>query len=107
MRVGPFFKPVFFQRKGYEVTVCLTGQEALKRVATISRNGFDLILQDYKKTDFNGLDVLSQIRRIEVKTPVILMTAYGTTGLAIGTMKRGALAAKGPGLIRKGGFVIV
>ncbi|MEW6076961.1 MAG: sigma-54 dependent transcriptional regulator [Thermodesulfobacteriota bacterium] len=77
----------FFQRKGFDVTVCLTGQEALN---TISQNGFDLILLDYKMPDFNGLDVLSEIRRIEVKTPVILMTAYGTTELAIETMKHGA-----------------
>ena len=77
----------FFQRKGYEVTVCLTGQEALKRVA---EHRFDLILLDYKMPDLNGLDLLAEIRRIEIKTPVILMTAYGTTDLAIETMKRGA-----------------
>ncbi len=77
----------FFQRKGYAVTSCLTGKEALE---TIRENSFDLILLDYKMPDYNGLDMLSEIRRIEVKTPVILMTAYGTTELAIETMKRGA-----------------
>jgi DNA-binding NtrC family response regulator len=77
----------FFQRKGFDVTVCLDGQEALK---TVSENGFDLILLDYKMPGINGLDLLSEIRRIELKTPVILMTAYGTTDLAIETMKRGA-----------------
>jgi DNA-binding NtrC family response regulator len=77
----------FFQRKGYEVTVCLTGQDALK---AITEDDFDLILMDYKMPDLNGLDMLSEIRRIELKTPVILMTAYGTTELAIETMKRGA-----------------
>ncbi|MFZ5564629.1 MAG: sigma-54-dependent transcriptional regulator, partial [Thermodesulfobacteriota bacterium] len=77
----------FFQRKGHAVTACLTGTEALK---TLAENGFDLILLDYKMPDINGLDMLSEIRRVEVKTPVILMTAYGTTDLAIETMKRGA-----------------
>ncbi len=77
----------FFERKGYAVTTCLTGQEALK---SITESSFDLILLDYKMPDLNGLDMLSEIRRIEVRTPVILMTAYGTTDIAIETMKRGA-----------------
>ena len=77
----------FFQRKGYDVTACLTGREAL---AAIPKQSFDLILLDYKMPDINGLDMLAEIRRIEIKTPVILMTAYGTTDLAIETMKLGA-----------------
>ncbi|MFO8049018.1 MAG: sigma-54 dependent transcriptional regulator [Desulfosudaceae bacterium] len=77
----------FFQRKGYQVTSCLTSGAALE---AISANDFDLILLDYKMPDINGLDLLSRIKEIEVKTPVILMTAYGTTDLAIETMKRGA-----------------
>ncbi|MBA2881714.1 DNA-binding NtrC family response regulator [Desulfosalsimonas propionicica] len=77
----------FFQRKGYGVTACASGRQAIE---TIGQQDFDLILLDYKMPDFNGLDTLSEIRAIEVKTPVILMTAYGTTNLAIEAMKRGA-----------------
>jgi FixJ family two-component response regulator len=33
---------------------------------------------------------LIKIREAQVKTPVILMTAYGNTDLAIEAMKRGA-----------------
>lgn len=77
----------FFQRKGYEVTACLNGRAAIEK---ISRESFDLILLDYKMPEFNGLDTLAEIKAVEVKTPVIIMTAYGTTDLAIETMKRGA-----------------
>ena len=77
----------FFQRKGYEVTACSGGRAAIDKIA---RENFDLILLDYKMPEFNGLDTLTEIKSIEVKTPVIIMTAYGTTDLAIEAMKRGA-----------------
>lgn len=77
----------YFTRKGFEVTACLKGSEALE---AIQAKQFDLILLDYKMPGINGLDTLSSIKAIEVKTPVIVMSAYGTTDLAIETMKRGA-----------------
>ncbi len=77
----------FFRRKGYEVASCSSGHGAIEKTAGES---FDLILLDYKMPDLNGLDTLAEIRRIGVKTPVIIMTAYGTTNLAIQAMKCGA-----------------
>jgi len=77
----------FFERKGYAVTACADGPSAIEKIGAES---FDLILLDYKMPELNGLDTLSAIKGVEVKTPVILMTAYGTTELAIEAMKRGA-----------------
>ncbi len=77
----------FFERKGYAVTACADGPCAIEKIGGES---FDLILLDYKMPELNGLDTLSAIKDVEVKTPVILMTAYGTTELAIEAMKRGA-----------------
>jgi DNA-binding NtrC family response regulator len=77
----------FFQRKGYEVAACLSGQSAIKK---ISETSFDLILLDYKMPELNGLDTLERIKASQVKTPVIIMTAYGNTDLAIEAMKQGA-----------------
>jgi len=77
----------FFQRKGYTVTACLGSKAAIE---IISKESFDLILLDYKMPELNGLDALVEIKKMEAKTPVILMTAYGTTDLAIEAMKRGA-----------------
>jgi len=77
----------YFKRKGHKVTACLSGREALEKITT---DDFDLIMLDYKMPEINGLDTLSEIKSFEVKTPVIIMTAYGTTDLAIETMKRGA-----------------
>ena len=77
----------FFKRKGYAVTTCLTGEAALEIIADES---FDLILLDYKMPGINGLDTLKAIKTAQVKTPVVIMTAYGNTDTAIEAMKRGA-----------------
>ncbi|MBU4353765.1 MAG: response regulator, partial [Proteobacteria bacterium] len=77
----------FFAKQGYGVHVCNSGQAALEALAN---EQFDLILLDYKMPGLNGLDTLREVRRSQIKTPVIIMTAYGTTDTAIETMKLGA-----------------
>ncbi|MFO7963769.1 MAG: sigma-54 dependent transcriptional regulator [Desulfobacterales bacterium] len=77
----------FFTRKGYSVTACLNGVDALR---TIAGEAFDLVLLDYKMPGLNGLDTLKKIKDDQVKTPIIIMTAYGSTDTAIEAMKRGA-----------------
>jgi len=77
----------FFQRKEYDVTSCLDGRSAID---AISEEKFDLILLDYKMPGLNGIETLKKIKECQVKTPVILFTAYGTTDLAIEAMKYGA-----------------
>ncbi len=77
----------FFNRKGYEVTSCLNGKDAIRIIAN---DGFDLIMLDYKMPGLNGLETLEKIKKAQVKTPIIIMTAYGDTDTAIEAMKRGA-----------------
>ena len=77
----------FFSKLGNDVTFSTDGPSALDM---LSREQFDLILLDYKMPGLNGLDTLRQIRKSQVKTPVIIMTAYGTTETAIEAMKLGA-----------------
>jgi nitrogen regulation protein NR(I) len=74
-------------KQGYEVSPCSDGASALQRIA---KEQFDLILLDYKMPGLNGLDTLREIRKAQLKTPVIVMTAYGTTETAIEAMKLGA-----------------
>ena len=77
----------FFAKEGYDVRDCGNGQAALDLIAG---EPFDLILLDSKMPGLNGLDTLREVRRSQVKTPVIIMTAYGTTDTAIEAMKLGA-----------------
>jgi len=76
-----------FEKQGYEASSASDGASALER---LSKERFDLILLDYKMPGLSGLDTLKQIRAAHYKTPVIIITAYGTTETAIETMKHGA-----------------
>jgi DNA-binding NtrC family response regulator len=76
-----------FVRQGYEVHARADGESALRLLAEAS---FDLILLDYLMPGLNGLETLAEIQRAQVKTPVIIMTAHGTTETAIEAMKLGA-----------------
>ncbi|MDY0041943.1 MAG: sigma-54 dependent transcriptional regulator [Desulforhabdus sp.] len=77
----------FFSRQGHEVYTCNSGEQSLE---IVRQKALDLILLDYKMSGLNGLDTLRQIRMAQVKTPVIIMTAYGTTDTAIEAMRLGA-----------------
>lgn len=77
----------FFSKQGYDVAACTDASSGLNMLA---EDQFDLILLDYKMPGLSGLDTLKEIRRLQVRTPVIVMTAYGTTETAIEAMKLGA-----------------
>ena len=50
----------------------------------------DLIVMDIRMGQQNGLDTLKELRRMNPKQVVIMMTAYGTSQTAIEAMKLGA-----------------
>jgi nitrogen regulation protein NR(I) len=71
----------------YSVLTALNGEEALDRV----KESFpDLIIMDIRMPGRNGIDVLKEIKSLDPKSLVIIMTAYGTTETAIEAMKYGA-----------------
>jgi nitrogen regulation protein NR(I) len=78
---------VFLEGDGYEVITALSAQEALTK---ISKRAFGLVIMDIKMPEMDGLGALREIKRIDAKIPVIIMTAYGTMQTAIEAMKRGA-----------------
>jgi len=71
----------------YSILTAQNGEEALTRVKEGSP---DLIIMDIKMPGRSGIDVLKEIKSIDPKSLVIMMTAYGTTETAIEAMKYGA-----------------
>ena len=50
----------------------------------------DLVITDLKLPGMNGLEFLQSVKRMNVATPVIVMTAFGTVETAVDAMKAGA-----------------
>ena len=63
--------------KGYDVTLCLNGQDALEYLID---EKFDFALLDINTPIMSGLEVLKTIREeYKIKIPVIILTAYQDT----------------------------
>ncbi len=76
-----------FQSDSLTVDVAQSGRQALERIRLTPPNA---VILDFRLGDMSGLEVFDQIRKIDSRLPVILITAYATTETAIEAMKRGA-----------------
>ncbi len=61
--------------EGYEVITADSGYKLLEK---IEKEKPDLVVLDIKMIDYNGLDILQDIRNKYYSLPVILCTAYDT-----------------------------
>lgn len=75
--------------EGYKVVTANDGQQALE---LFKRESFDLAFLDIKMPQFSGTEVLKRIREMEIKTPVIIITAYATIKNAVECTHMGAVA---------------
>src|SRR5690348_7915146 len=75
------------RREGYSVVDVVDGAEAIERLA---RDSFELVLSDIQMARASGLEILEQVTRSGVDTPVVLITAYAEPGAAMDAIARGA-----------------
>ena len=60
-------------------------------IAAFRARGADVVLTDLVLPDVDGIEVMKQIRALDAgRTPVILMTAYGSVDSSVRAMKDGA-----------------
>ena len=78
----------FLERKGFQVSISLTGENARK---ALTEKSFDLLITDLQLPDDSGLDLLEFAQRTSPKTKVILMTGYAEVDTAVKAIKNGAL----------------
>jgi two-component system nitrogen regulation response regulator GlnG len=80
-----------FQRVfGGEGVRVLTAQTAAEGLEQLREQSPDVIVLDIQLPDRSGLDLFTDIQGLDVKRPVIFITAHGTTDTAIEAMKAGA-----------------
>jgi two-component system alkaline phosphatase synthesis response regulator PhoP len=74
-------------REGYAIETSADGESGLERAAG---EAFDLVLLDVMLPRLNGFDVLKELRRRSVETPVIMLTARGQVVDKVVGLKLGA-----------------
>lgn len=55
----------------------------------------DVVLLDYRLPDSNDLSLLANVRRIQPRSAVVMMTAYGTPEVTAGALALGAYRVVG------------
>ena len=73
--------------EGHDVVIETRGDTGLARGIA---DPFNLVITDLKLPGLNGLDLVRQLHAAKPRMPIILVTAFGTTGTAIEAMKVGA-----------------
>jgi two-component system response regulator PilR (NtrC family) len=82
------FLSILLRKTGHDVVTAENGVRAMELVSTES---FDLVLTDLNMPGgAGGLEVLSETKRQDPSTQVILMTAFATSDTAVEAMKLGA-----------------
>src|SRR5262249_22231617 len=76
-----------FPAPAHRVEIAQTGAEGLERVAAACP---DVILLDLRLPDQSGLEILRQLRRIDARIPVVMVTVVRSADSAIEAMRQGA-----------------
>lgn len=77
----------FLTKRGYNVETSFTAPDAKEK---FEATNFDLILTDLRLPDYDGIQLLGDIKSVNPKTQVIVMTGYAEVGSAVNAMKKGA-----------------
>ena len=85
-KVASFIKKGL-EEQAYEVEVAFDGYLGLKMALS---NPYDVIILDVNLPQINGFEVCKNIRENNVRTPVLMLTAFGTTDYKITGFDNGA-----------------
>jgi DNA-binding NtrC family response regulator len=77
-----------FRLAGHEATVCDNAARALE---LIKSETFDLILSDVVMPGKNGLELLEELKKTGVQTPIVLISGQANIEMAVRATKLGAL----------------
>jgi two-component system response regulator ChvI len=79
---------IHLANEGFDVVECSSGLSALEMTAAYETAS--LILLDWRLSDMNGLEVLCELRRRAIATPVIFLTGFADEALEEAALAAGA-----------------
>lgn len=76
--------------KGHQVTTFSRGGELLAHLESPAGERVELLLQDLRMPDLDGIQILQRVKEKRPELPVIIMTAFATVDDAVRAIKLGA-----------------
>ncbi len=85
----PFCKMLesFLTRKSFDVETAFSAEDAKIK---IKNRSFDLVITDLRLPDYDGIELMDEIKQQHPQLPVILMTGYSDVNTAVKAIKKGA-----------------
>lgn len=83
------FLGILLKKEGYDVALAASGDEALEILK--DRADVSVVLSDIRMPGMDGVTLLREVKKARPRTPVILITAFGSMESAVSAMKEGAL----------------
>ncbi len=77
-----------FRLKGHDVAEASSAEEALDQIR--QRRDIDVVLTDLKMPEMDGVALLKEIKQVDPRIEVVLMTGYGSIKNAVEAIKYGA-----------------
>ncbi|ABQ27532.1 sigma-54-dependent transcriptional regulator [Geotalea uraniireducens] len=75
---------------GFTVETFAGGGALLERLEREENGAPDILLQDIRMPELDGIEVLKRVRKLRPSLPVVIMTGYGTIDSAVEAIKLGA-----------------
>ena len=76
------------QKEGFEVVTAEDGQVGLK---IFRKEKPEIVITDLRMPGVDGLEVMRTVRKLSTNVPIILITAFGETDIAISALREGAM----------------
>ena len=80
-------KTILMDKTGYTI---ITTNNPLEVNSLLQEEQYDLVVSDLKMPLVDGLDLIDIIKKVDARLPIIIITAYGTSGVAQEAVKKGA-----------------
>ena len=77
----------FLEEAGYEAHSVENGSAAFGKIA---KESFDLIVTDIRMPGLSGVDILPGLKKLQPRTPIIVITAFGSEEVHRRALERGA-----------------
>lgn len=78
---------MMLERNGYRVDQASDGAAGLEKVKTTP---YDMVISDIKMPNMDGIELLKQIKTLDIPCPLVFITAYATVESAVEAMRQGA-----------------
>lgn len=75
----------FFLEKGYKVSVADSGPGALEK---LSKQSFDVLLVDLKMPAMDGIELIKEVRKKKIQTPVVIITGFPSLETALEALRQ-------------------